>query len=75
MVLADYTSVILRFGEIGIKSNQTRRRMINLLTRHVELALREKEVPFEKVHTVYGRIYIETQKAREAAKAAEVALA
>ncbi len=70
MVLTDYSSVILRFGEIGIKSNQTRRRMINLLTRHVELALREKEVPFEKVHTVYGRIYIETIKAIEAAKVA-----
>jgi len=70
MVLADYSSVILRFGEIGIKSNQTRRRMINLLTRHVELALREKKVAFEKVHTVYGRIYIETPKAREAAEVA-----
>ena len=66
----EYTSVILRFGEIGIKSNQTRRRMKNLLIRHVESALRESSVPFDKVHSVYGRIYIDTN---QAIKAAEVA--
>ncbi|GAH12663.1 unnamed protein product, partial [marine sediment metagenome] len=66
----EYTSVILRFGELGIKSNQTRRRMTNLLIRHIESALRENKVPFEKVHSVYGRIYIETDKAIEAAKVA-----
>lgn len=62
--------MILRFGEIGIKSNQTRRRMTNLLISHVESALRENEVPFEKVHSVYGRIYIETDKAMKAAEVA-----
>ncbi len=70
MVLADYTSVILRFGEIGIKSNQTRRRMKNLLIGQVESALREKNVPFDKVHSVYGRIYVDTNKAVEAAEVA-----
>jgi thiamine biosynthesis protein ThiI len=70
LVEIDYTSVLLRFGEIGIKSSQTRRRMKNLLISHVESALRENEVPFEKIHSVYGRIYIETKKT---IKAAEVA--
>ncbi|MHA2153425.1 MAG: tRNA uracil 4-sulfurtransferase ThiI [Candidatus Thorarchaeota archaeon] len=70
MGLADYTSVILRFGEIGIKSNQTRRRMTNLLINHVESALRENEVPFEKIHSVYGRIYIETLNGIQAAEVA-----
>ena len=70
MSKVEYTSVILRFGEIGIKSNQTRRRMKNLLIRHVESALRESSVPFDKVHSVYGRIYIDTN---QAIKAAEVA--
>ena len=70
MVLADYTSVILRFGEIGIKSNQTRRRMTNLLIGQVESALRENKIQFEKVHSVYGRIYIQTRKAIEAAEVA-----
>ncbi|MFW9871030.1 MAG: tRNA uracil 4-sulfurtransferase ThiI [Candidatus Thorarchaeota archaeon] len=70
MVTAEYTAVILRFGEIGIKSDQTRRRMKNLLIAQVESALRESKIPFEKVHSVYGRIYIETQKAIEAAEVA-----
>ncbi|MHA2116683.1 MAG: tRNA uracil 4-sulfurtransferase ThiI [Candidatus Thorarchaeota archaeon] len=70
MVLADYTSVILRFGEMGIKSNQTRRRMKKLLIGQVESALRENGVKFEKVHSVYGRIYIETKNAIEAAEVA-----
>ncbi len=70
IALVEYTSVILRFGEIGIKSNQTRRRMTNLLINHVESALRENEIPFEKVHSVYGRIYIDTDKALEAAEVA-----
>jgi thiamine biosynthesis protein ThiI len=66
----EYTSVILRFGELGIKSSQTRRRMTSLLISHVESALRENKVPFEKVHSVYGRIYIETANAIEAAEVA-----
>lgn len=70
MGLADYTSVILRFGEIGIKSDQTRRRMKNLLIRQVESALRENKIQFDKVHSVYGRIYIDTRKAVEAAEVA-----
>ncbi|MHA2396688.1 MAG: tRNA uracil 4-sulfurtransferase ThiI [Candidatus Thorarchaeota archaeon] len=70
MAAVEYTSVILRFGEIGIKSSQTRRRMTNLLISHVESALRENEIPFEKVHSVYGRIYVNTDKAMEAAEVA-----
>ncbi|MFW9789428.1 MAG: tRNA uracil 4-sulfurtransferase ThiI [Candidatus Thorarchaeota archaeon] len=70
MAKAEYTSVLLRFGELGIKSHQTRRRMTNLLIGHIESSLRENDVPFEKVHSVYGRIYIDT---KHAVKAAEVA--
>jgi len=44
--------------------------MTKLLTSHIESALRENEVPFEKVHTVYGRIYVDTDKAMEAAQVA-----
>jgi len=44
--------------------------MTSLLISHVESALREKKIPFEKIHSVYGRLYIET---REAEKAAMVA--
>lgn len=66
----EYTSVILRFGEIGIKSSQTRRHMTKLLINHVESALKENNVPYNRVHSVYGRIYVDT---KNAVKAAEVA--
>jgi thiamine biosynthesis protein ThiI len=70
MVSSDYSTVILRFGEMAIKSDQTRRRMKNMLIEQVESALRENKIKFDKVHSIYGRIYIETV---EALKAAEVA--
>ncbi|MFW9770215.1 MAG: tRNA 4-thiouridine(8) synthase ThiI, partial [Candidatus Thorarchaeota archaeon] len=70
MVKLDYSTVILRFGEMAIKSDQTRRRMKNMLMEQVEFALRENNVKFDKVHSVYGRIYIDTS---EAVRAAEVA--
>jgi len=70
MVFADYSTVILRFGEMAIKSDQTRRRMKNLLMGQIESALRENKIQFKKVHSVYGRIYIETE---ETLKSAEVA--
>ncbi len=70
MVNVQYTSVLLRFGEIGIKSNQTRRRMTSLLIDQVESSLREHKIPFEKVHSIYGRIYIKTNKALQAAEIA-----
>jgi thiamine biosynthesis protein ThiI len=44
--------------------------MTNLLINHVESALRENEIAFEKVHSVYGRIYIDTDKALDAAEVA-----
>lgn len=65
-----YSTVLLRFGEIGIKSKQTRRRMTSLLVKHVRTALKGNGVAFTKVRKEYGRIFIETEEAAEAAKAA-----
>ncbi|MHA1484163.1 MAG: THUMP domain-containing protein, partial [Candidatus Thorarchaeota archaeon] len=65
-----YSTVLLRFGEIGIKSKQTRRRMVSLLVKHVRTALKETKVSFIKVRREYGRIFIETDEAAEAAKVA-----
>jgi len=44
--------------------------MTNLLIGHIESALRQNEIHFDKVYSVYGRIYIIT---RDAIRAAEVA--
>ena len=64
----EYSSVLVRFGEIGIKSKQTRRRMTRMLADRIRSALKEHEVPFEKVRNEYGRIFIETTSAEEAAQ-------
>ena len=66
----DYSSVLVRFGEIGIKSKQTRRRMTRMLTERIQSALKEHEVPFDKVRREYGRIFIETHEAERAAQVA-----
>ncbi|MGY5877084.1 MAG: tRNA uracil 4-sulfurtransferase ThiI [Candidatus Thorarchaeota archaeon] len=62
-----YSVVLLRFGEIGIKSNQTRRRFTRILSNHVRTALKEKQVPFDQVRQIWGRIFIDTTHVEEAA--------
>jgi len=64
-----YSAVLLRYGEIGIKSKQTRRRMTKLLVRHLKAALKEKGISFTNVRNEYGRIFIETEEATKAAEA------
>ncbi len=44
--------------------------MTSLLIDQVESSLREHKIPFEKVHSIYGRIYIKTNKALQAAEIA-----
>ncbi|MHA2187357.1 MAG: tRNA 4-thiouridine(8) synthase ThiI, partial [Candidatus Thorarchaeota archaeon] len=56
----EYSAVLLRYGEIGIKSSQTRKRMVRLLVKHTKTALKVKEVSFKRVIIEYGRIFIET---------------
>ncbi|MFW9846955.1 MAG: tRNA uracil 4-sulfurtransferase ThiI [Candidatus Thorarchaeota archaeon] len=65
-----YTEVLVRYGEIGIKSKQTRKRMEALLISHIKSALREKEVAFSNIRREYGRIFIATANAGEVAKVA-----
>ncbi|MFQ5833786.1 MAG: tRNA uracil 4-sulfurtransferase ThiI [Candidatus Thorarchaeota archaeon] len=66
----EYSAVLLRYGEIGIKSKQTRRRMTDLLVKHIRSALREKQVKFSKVRKEYGRIFVESKDVDNAAKVA-----
>ncbi len=65
-----YSAVLLRYGEIAIKSDQTRRSMVNLLIRHLKTALKEKEVPYARIIKEYGRVFIETDAPFDAAKVA-----
>ncbi|MFW9803189.1 MAG: tRNA uracil 4-sulfurtransferase ThiI [Candidatus Thorarchaeota archaeon] len=63
---ADYSEVLVRYGEIGIKSKQTRKRMEDLLIRHIKAALREAGVEFSRIRREYGRIFIVTEMTEEA---------
>ncbi len=65
----EYKAVLLRYGEIGIKSKQTRRTMTRLLVKHIKTALHEKGIPYDKVIIEYGRIFIETSHANAVATA------
>ncbi len=66
----DYSAVLLRFGEIAIKSDQTRRRMTRLLISHVREALDMEDVPYDRVVDDYGRIFIYTERPVTAARVA-----
>jgi thiamine biosynthesis protein ThiI len=65
-----YSAILVRYGELGLKSNQTRRRMTDLLVREIRSALEEKQITFENIRSEWGRIFIETKEADEAAIAA-----
>jgi thiamine biosynthesis protein ThiI len=62
--------VLVRFGEIGIKSKQTRRRMTKMLVEHIRSALDENRISYSAIRNEYSRIFIDTN---EAEKAAEIA--
>jgi len=62
--------VLIRFGEIGIKSKQTRRRMTKMLVEHIRSALDENKISYSAIRNEYSRIFVDTE---EAEKAAEIA--
>ncbi|MBD3157978.1 MAG: hypothetical protein GF309_04255 [Candidatus Lokiarchaeota archaeon] len=70
MSTVEYSTVLVRYGEIAIKSDQTRRRLVNMLVQHIKTALNEKDISFEKIRTEFGRVFIETNEAEKAAEAA-----
>jgi len=61
-------SIIVRFGgEIGIKSEWTRKTYENLLLKNIKNALSHNDLVPEAITRRRGRIYLETQKPRETA--------
>ncbi|MBD3406484.1 MAG: tRNA 4-thiouridine(8) synthase ThiI [Candidatus Lokiarchaeota archaeon] len=63
-----YSAVLVRYGEIGIKSKQTRKRMTALLARNISSAINEQKLPLEKVRRTWGRIFIETSEPEKVAE-------
>ncbi|NWF96541.1 MAG: tRNA 4-thiouridine(8) synthase ThiI [Candidatus Thorarchaeota archaeon] len=66
MTAWEYSAVLVRYGEIALKSKQTRRKMISLLACHIETALKEHGIPYERVVREYGRLFVETPSVGEA---------
>ncbi len=64
----EYSSVLIRYGEIAIKSHRTRKRMIGRLIRNIKCALDEHGVSYEKVRTEYGRLFVESHETMRAAE-------
>ena len=63
-----YSTVLVRYGELGLKSNQTRRRMTDLLIREIKGALQNAQIPFDNIRSEWGRIFIVANQSQEAAK-------
>ncbi len=59
---------VVRYGEIGTKSGQVKIKMISKLRQRIEDCLKNEEINFNKVSDQYGRIIVETNKPRQAAK-------
>ncbi|MFW9909030.1 MAG: THUMP domain-containing protein, partial [Candidatus Thorarchaeota archaeon] len=65
-----YSAVLLRYGEIAIKSDQTRRRMTKMLVKHIKSALKEKSAKYSDIIVQYGRIFVETEEPQHVAEVA-----
>ena len=66
----EYSAVLVRYGEIGIKSRQTRKFMSKLLSSQISSALKENGIRFSKIRSEFGRIFIMTTDAERAAEIA-----
>ncbi|BAI62729.1 probable thiamine biosynthesis protein ThiI [Methanocella paludicola SANAE] len=54
----DFHCVMVRYGEIGIKSEQIRAKYERLLVKNIEAMLRENGIPFEDIVRERGRIFV-----------------
>lgn len=65
-------SILVRYGEIGIKSDRVRSRYERALVNNIEKALSFCEIPYDAVVRDFGRIFVHTQDAAAAPTVARV---
>jgi tRNA uracil 4-sulfurtransferase len=65
-------SILVRYGEIGIKSDRVRSRYESALVKNIEKALSFCEIPFDAVIRDFGRIFVQTQDVAAALTIARV---
>ncbi|MHA1860153.1 MAG: tRNA uracil 4-sulfurtransferase ThiI [Candidatus Asgardarchaeia archaeon] len=59
-----YDRVIVRYGEIGIKSKVTRKRMEKLLIENIKRVLEANRIDYDRLEREWGRIFIVTKEAK-----------
>ncbi|MGZ4864869.1 MAG: THUMP domain-containing protein, partial [Halobacteriota archaeon] len=60
--MQEIDSILVRYGEIGIKSDRVRSRYESTLVNNIEKALSFCEIPFDSVIRDFGRIFVQTQE-------------
>ena len=60
----EYELIIVRYGEIGLKAKETRKRFENTLVNNIKNALNTKQLPC-RIKKERGRIYVHTNKIDE----------
>jgi thiamine biosynthesis protein ThiI len=65
-------SILVRYGEIGIKSDRVRGRYENALVKNIEEALKFCEIPYHAVVRDFGRIFVHVRDAAAASTIARV---
>jgi thiamine biosynthesis protein ThiI len=60
----DFHCVMVRYGEIGIKSEQVRSKYERLLVKNIEAMLQENGIPFERILRERGRMFAQTSDPR-----------
>ncbi|WP_324736261.1 tRNA uracil 4-sulfurtransferase ThiI [Thermococcus sp. SY098] len=60
-----FNCVIIRYGEIGTKSKQTRRWFENILVNNIREALVSERIEYKSIFAKHGRIIVKTNKAKE----------
>jgi len=70
--VTEIDSILVRYGEIGIKSDRVRSRYESALVKNIEKALRFCEIPFDAVIRDFGRIFVETRDVAAALTVARV---
>jgi thiamine biosynthesis protein ThiI len=68
--IPELNRVLVRYGEIGLKSPGVRRYLETILINHVKTILERKNIPVNRISRERGRIFIITKKASSAAKVA-----
>lgn len=55
-------TIIIRYGELALKSDQTRKKFEKKLVNNIKIALQKDFIDFDDIRREYGRIFIDTDE-------------